>query len=256
MAEQWSAEEPFKTNEGITHYNTIGRSRSTHHCSTPNISPVPLDYRQHRHYNSQGQHRYNNYDRSSQHYNRPEADHRRYSQALTNTNNDSTTVVLSALETFSAKQALVQSTLNAIQEFNGSNRESTISWLDQVELVAGFDLLEVGISKLKGLSLGNISTIHKEEGLSWHKFRQHFIEQYSNIPYTSDAMFAYSEISQHDNESTAQYLVRVKVLLEHFTTHPSYYTFQALVWITCHWSEDSVRPTYEEESKGARVLEN
>ena len=89
-----------------------------------------------------------------------------------------------------------------------------MSWSDQVELVAertGFDLLEVGISKLKGLALGDISTIHKQEGLSWHKFRQHLIEQYSNVPYAPDAMVTYSKISQHDNDSTAQYLVRATV---------------------------------------------
>ena len=39
------------------------------------------------------------------------------------------------------------------------------------------------------------------------------IEQCSDVPYTSDAMFANSKILQ-DNESTAWYLVRVKVLLE------------------------------------------
>ena len=120
------------------------------------MSMVPLDYRQHRHYNSQGHNRYNNYNRMSQHYNRPEADHRRYLQALSNTNNDSATVVINALESFSAKQVLAQFTLNAIQEFNGSDRETTLSWLDRMELVVertGFDPLEVGISKLKGLAL-------------------------------------------------------------------------------------------------------
>ena len=49
----------------------------------------------------------------------------------------------------------------------------------------------------------------------WHKFRQHLIEQYSNVPYAPDAMFAYSKILQQDNESTSQYLVSAKVLLEH-----------------------------------------
>ena len=42
----------------------------------------------------------------------------------------------------------------------------TIPWLDQVELVAertGNDLIEVGISKLRGLTLGDINTIRKEE---------------------------------------------------------------------------------------------
>ena len=78
-----------------------------------------------------------------------------------------------------------------------------------------FDPLEVGISKLKGLVLGDISTMHKEEGLSLHKFRQHLIEQYSNVPYVPDAMFNYSKIPQQDNELTAQYLVRARVLLEY-----------------------------------------
>ena len=58
--------------------------------------------------------------------------------------NDSATVVINALEYFSAKQVLAQSTLNAIQEFDGSDRESTLSWLVQVQLVAertGFDPL-------------------------------------------------------------------------------------------------------------------
>ena len=44
-----------------------------------------------------------------------------------------------------------------------------LSWFDQVELVAertGFEPLEVRISKLKGLTQGDISTICKEEGLS------------------------------------------------------------------------------------------
>ena len=50
---------------------------------------------------------------------------------------------------FSAKQALAQFTLNALQEVDGGNKDLTLSWLDQVELVAertGFDPLEVRIS--------------------------------------------------------------------------------------------------------------
>ena len=45
----------------------------------------------------------------------------------------------------------------------------------------GIDPLEIAISKLKGLALADISTIREEEGLSWHKFRQCLIEQYSNL---------------------------------------------------------------------------
>ena len=61
-------------------------------------------------------------------------------------------------------------------------RQATIPWLDQVKLVAertSINPVKVGISKLKGLALGDINTIRKEEGLTWHKFRQIFIENYS-----------------------------------------------------------------------------
>ena len=107
--------------------------------------------------------------------------------------------------------------LNILQEYNGSDREATIPWLDKMELVAemtGIDPLEVGISKLKGLSLADISTFHKEEGLLWHKFRQSLIEQYLNVLYIPDAMLVYSKVSQQEYESTTRYLVRAKVLLE------------------------------------------
>ena len=66
----------------------------------------------------------------------------------------------------------------------------------------GNDPLEVGISKLKGIAIGDVNTIHREEGLLWYKFRQCLIEQYSNILYASDAMFAYSQIAQQDDEPT------------------------------------------------------
>ena len=76
----------------------------------------------------------------------------------------------------------------------------------------GNDLVEVGINKLKGLALGDINTIRKE-GLTWHKFRQILIENYSNIPYMSDAMVAYTNLMWQDDESTSQYLIRAKVYL-------------------------------------------
>ena len=107
-------------------------------------------------------------------------------------------VVLNVLETFSANQALEQSTHNSIQEFD-HDREATISWSDQVELVAertGIDPSDIEIRKLKGLALGNV------------------IEQYSNVPYASDAMFAYSQIAQQADEAMVQYLIKAKVLLE------------------------------------------
>ena len=54
----------------------------------------------------------------------------------------------------------------------------------------------------------------------WYSFRQRLIEHYSNVPYTSDAMFTYSHLLQGDEEPITLYLARAKVLLEciHHTT--------------------------------------
>ena len=56
----------------------------------------------------------------------------------------------------------------------------------------GNDPVEVGISKLKGLALGDINTIRKKEGLTWNEFRQILMGNYSDILYTSDVMVAYT----------------------------------------------------------------
>ena len=71
---------------------------------------------------------------------------------------------------------MAQAALRSIQEFDGNDKVATIPWLDPVELVAertGNDPVEVGIIRLKGLALGDINTIRREEGLTWHKFRQY-----------------------------------------------------------------------------------
>ena len=70
-----------------------------------------------------------------------------------------------------------------------------------------------GISKVKGLALGDITAIHKEGHLMWYSFRQWLIEYYSNVPYVSDAMYTYSHLSQGGEELTNCYLSRAKVLL-------------------------------------------
>ena len=101
VAEQWLAEEPHRVQDNTTYYHTMGRNRSSCHCHTPNMSLVCPDTRKHRNYDSQGHNRYSNYDRRSQHYNRPEADHRTYSHTLPNTHNDSATVVINAVVFFS-----------------------------------------------------------------------------------------------------------------------------------------------------------
>ena len=78
----------------------------------------------------------------------------------------------------------------------------------------GINPLNVGISKLKGFALGDITTIHKEGHLTWYNFRKWLIEHYSNMAYTSDAMYTYSHLSRGNEEPTTQYLSRAKVLLE------------------------------------------
>ena len=87
-----------------------------------------------------------------------------------------------ALENFTDKisvQPLAQAAFRSIQEFNRNDKDMTIPWLDQVKLVAerrDNDPVEVGISKLKALALGDINTIRKEDGLTNHKFRQILIK--------------------------------------------------------------------------------
>ena len=131
-------------------------------------------------------------------------------------------------------QPLAQAALRSIQEFNGNDKAATIPWLDQVQLVAertANNPVEVGISKLNGLALGDINTIGKE-GLTWHKFRQILIENYSNIPYVSDKMVAYTKLMQQDDESTSQYLIRAKVLLECMNNTSKYLIYQARDYTT------------------------
>ena len=125
--------------------------------------------------------------------------------------------MLNALENLKAKisvQPLAKVALGSIQEFDGNDKATTIPWLDQVMLVAertGNDSVEVGISKFKGLGLGDINTNRKEEGSTWHKFRQILIENYSNVLYMSDAMVAYTNLTQQDYGSTSQCLIRANV---------------------------------------------
>ena len=84
--------------------------------------------------NNQGQQRHSSYDRRPQQCNRQETDQRRYSQSSQNIDNNNVSV-LNSLENYSTKQMLTQSMLNTLQEYDGSDREATIPWLDQVELV-------------------------------------------------------------------------------------------------------------------------
>ena len=108
MAQQWSTAECDRVSESPTYYNHVGRGRSTHHHSTPSMSPVSQCYHHHGQCDRQGQHRYNHYDWRYQHNSRQEWDQWRHSNMYQNTDNNSTMVVLNALENISAKQALAQ----------------------------------------------------------------------------------------------------------------------------------------------------
>ena len=188
------------------------------------MSPAPNN-KASRHFDELEQQRYDYHDSRLQHICRQEPDQRGYlytSQASSNhVNNDTTYIMLNALENFSANismQLLAQAVLGSIQEFDWKDKAATITWLNKVELVAertGNDPVEVGISKLRRLAIGDINTITKEDSLMWYKFRQVLIENYSNIPYISDAMVAYTNLTQQDSKSTSQYLIRANVLLEH-----------------------------------------
>ena len=76
--------------------------------------------------------------------------------------------LMSASEGYSLWQVLMQSMMNWIQEFSGTDREATLPWLDHVEAIArkmGFDPLEVDMSKLKGTTLGDVNTVSKDGNL-------------------------------------------------------------------------------------------
>ena len=93
----------------------------------------------------------------------------RFPQAPYNPTNANNPNFLPVLDSYSSKQAIIQMTLNAILEHNGSNKAATIPWLDHVKMVAentGIDPLKVGICKLKGLALGDITAIQKEGHLT------------------------------------------------------------------------------------------
>ena len=84
----------------------------------------------------------------------------------------------------------------------------------------GFDLVEVSMSKLKGLVLHNVNAASKEGTLLYSWFCQLLIEHYSNILYVSDALNTYAHLAQVEYESVVQNISRPKVLLEciHNTT--------------------------------------
>ena len=113
----------------------------------------------------------------------------------------------------------MQTAINSIQEFDGTNPEATIPWLGHIKSVTkkiGFDPIEVGMSKLNGLVLCEINAASKEGTFSYFCFHQLFIEHYLNSPYALDTLSAYAHLVQSEHESIVQYISRAKVLLECF----------------------------------------
>ena len=87
--------------------------------------------------------------------------------------------IINASEVYSSWQVLMQMAMNSIQELDGTDREATVPWLDHIEAIArkmGFDPLEIGMSKLKGMDLCDVNAISKEGNLSYFWFCQLFIE--------------------------------------------------------------------------------
>ena len=107
-------------------------------------------------------------------------------------------------------QPLAMVALSAINWFDGTNKSNTMSWLEEVEVVAERNNqapLEVGMAKLKGAPLHDV---HKIYDLPWLQLRELLIENYSDTPYVSDAMVAYNRILQAEDEPVSQYLICAK----------------------------------------------
>ena len=105
----------------------------------------------------------------------------------------------------------MQTGINLIQEFDDTNLETTLLWLDHIKGVTkkmGFDPVKIGMSKLRGTALHDVNAASKEGTLSYFQLHQLLIEHYSNIPYVSDTLNAYAHLVQGEQESIAQYLTR------------------------------------------------
>ena len=108
------------------------------------MSPIMPDYNNHRYYDNQVW-QGSNFDRQV-----PEQ--RRFHTSAYSNINANNPNILHVLSSYSSKQALTQLTLKSIQEYDGTNKDAMIPWLEHIEMVAekmGIDPLEVGISNLK-----------------------------------------------------------------------------------------------------------
>ena len=98
-------------------------------------------------------------------------------------------------------QTLATVALSAIDWFDSTDKSNTMSWLEQVGVVAERNNqapLEVGMAKLKGAPLHDV---HRICDLTWLWLLKLLIENYSDTLYVSDAMVAYNRISQAEDES-------------------------------------------------------
>ena len=79
-----------------------------------------------------------------------------------------------------SKTPLQQAALDTISSFDGSNKADTMSWLEQVELLAERgkeSAVEIAMAKLKGNPLRAISTLKKETGLIMWDALKHAIKE-------------------------------------------------------------------------------
>ena len=125
VVQQWSTEVLHQCNQGPTHYNhnrinaNTGRGRAIWPHSTPNLLPVPHNSRTSRWFDELEQQRFGSHDRRFQHHHRQEPDQRKCFHTSSNANSDSTSIMINALENFTAKisvQPLAQAALRSIQE--------------------------------------------------------------------------------------------------------------------------------------------
>ena len=111
-------------------------------------------------------------------------------------------------------QQLATIAVSAIDWFDGTDKSNTMSWLQQMEVVAERNNqapLEVDMAKLKGTPLCHVHKIHD---LTWPQLQILLVENYSDMLYISDAMVAYNRISQAEDESVSQYLILAKNYLQ------------------------------------------
>ena len=103
------------------------------------------------------------------------------------------------------KQPLAQAVLSATDWCEGTDKSNTMSWLEQVGVVAERNnqtSMEVGMAKLMEAPLHGIHIICY---LTWPHLHKVLIENYSDTPYISDAMVAYNRIAQAEDKSVLQY---------------------------------------------------